>query len=117
MTKQPNGILLLSRNIQWSASAVLETWLVSDQCVRTTAMAADCMANIQMEVSQHGWMHSLAVVVREWIHLHQTATLVGQLTHRERRTQRYRFGDTSIIAASTGSHCRANAGPFFAKEP
>lgn len=85
--RSPDSSLLhVWRNVNASVSA-LETGLVAARCVQTTALAADFCANmlslasLGLEVSQHGWLHGLQIVVRELIHLQQTATPVEQLTH------------------------------------
>jgi hypothetical protein len=81
-----SALLRVWRNVTASVSA-LEMGLVAARCVQTTAVAADfcanmiSLANLGQEVSQHGVLHGVAVVVRELIHLHQTATPLDQLTH------------------------------------
>ena len=81
---RPPSLLQVWANICSSVTA-LEMGLTAARCAQTTAVVADFAGNIislaqfGVEVSQHGWVHGLTVMVQELFHLHVTQS-TGQNT-------------------------------------
>ena len=61
-----------------SSVVALEAGLTAARCAQTTAVAADFAGNLMslaqfgVEVSQHGWLHGLTVMIQEVVYMHAT---------------------------------------------
>ena len=71
---RPPTLLQVWLNMQSSVHA-LENGLIAARCAQTTAAAADfashmlSLAFLGLEVKNHGWLHTIAVLVSELVHL------------------------------------------------
>jgi hypothetical protein len=96
---RPPTLLMVWRNIEGSISA-LEVGLTTARCVQTTAVAAEFAGNVMSlmnlgyEVHQHGWLHGLAVVVKEVITLHA----FGEEASGHRRTEATQYARAAMGA-------------------
>jgi len=76
---RPSTILQVWFNVQESVTA-LEMGLIAARCAQTTAAAADfashiiSLADLGVEVSNHGWLHGLAILTQELVHMHSGGT-------------------------------------------
>ncbi len=74
---RPPALLQVWANVCGSVVA-LEAGLTATRCAQTTAVAADFAGNLMslaqfgVEVSQHGWLHGVTVMIQEVMHMHAT---------------------------------------------
>ena len=79
---RPPALLQVWLNMQSSVHA-LENGLIAARCAQTTAAAADfashmlSLAYLGVEVKNHGWLHAIAVLASELVHLHASGGETG----------------------------------------
>lgn len=107
-------LLQVWANVCSSVSA-LEKGLTAARCVRTTAVATEFAGNIMslaqfgVEVSQKGWLHGVAVMAKELIHMHANSGQSGQVRNGDVVTNT-KYTSAAINAVKNGNVVANNVG-------